>query len=396
MLGWGINLAKKYVWVAVVMAGVFGTMLALTPASDRAQMGATFGLLAALITALQAPPIRQFILRHRRGAIAVGIGAVGITPLVFFSGLSPLSFDPQVVGTATAFLTMVGSLVIFLPFMARRLERDVAALKADGWKAAAQRAPGAFSPGNEVKAVLAELSDHRGALLRVVGPWFFLFCVLPVLFMNVGYSKEFADRDRGFALMILLVLLILLLTELALLSVAMIQWARFTATRREPRLTAFPAKALWGWAWRWFICGVLFRSLDRIEPWLKAHLATATQWQLDGLLGLIGFIMLVFFSPFALVLPAVALDAADKGIVASMRGFRLVGRKYYLGAAMILAPYALATWGLGVAYDHYKGPVAAVANVGASVILLFITMIVGMTYLTRIYLRGSTTDASAI
>jgi hypothetical protein len=189
--------------------------------------------------------------------------------------------------------------------------------------------------------------------------------------------------------MILLGLVVVILLEIAFLLVATIQWTRFAATKQEPRLTAFPGKALWGWSWRWMIYGGLFRSIDRVQPWIKAHLPAAAPWQLDGLQGLIGLAALILFSPFALVLPAVALNAADRGIAASMRGFRLVGRKYYLGAALILAPYAVTSWVLGILYAAYKGPVAVVANVGASALLLFVTMIVGMTYLTRIYLRGA-------
>lgn len=381
------RLLKKYIWIGVVFAVMLAAMLALTPVSEWAQMGAIFGLMVLAIAALSVRTARRFILGHPRSITGAGIGAVAISLFVLFSALSSPSVDPEAGGTAAALLILVGSLVIALPFMAKRVEKDTAVLATEG---AAQRTSGAFSPEAEVKGILAELVEHRGALLRVVGPWFLLFCVVPLAFINVDYWKGLADGDRGAAMMILLGLVVVVLAELAFLFVAMIQWTRFAATKQEPRLTAFPGKALWGWAWRWFIYGAGFRSLDGLEPWLKEHLPAAAQWQLDGVQGLLGFVVLVLFSPFLLVLPAVALNAADKGIAASMRGFRLVGRKYYLAAALILAPYALASWGLGVLYDHHKGPAAAVTNVGASVILLFVTMIVGMTYLTRIYLRGAT------
>lgn len=377
---------KKYIWVAVVFAAVLAAMLAFTPVSEWAQMGAIFGVMMLAIVALQVTAVRRFILRHPRSTIAVGVGVVGVSLFVLFSALSSPSVDPEVGGTASAFLMLVGSLAVALPFMAKRVEKDTAV-----WKATetVQRTPGAFSPEAEVKDILAELIDQRGALLRVVGPWFLLFCVLPMVFVNVDYWKALADRDRGSAMMILLGLVVVVLAELAFVFVAMIQWTRFAATKQEPRLTAFPGKALWGWAWRWFIYGAIFRSLDQIEPWLKEQLPAAAQWQLDGLQGFIGFAALILISPFALVLPAVALDAADKGIAASMRGFRLVGRKFYLGTALILGPYAVAAWALGILSDNYKEPAAVAANVGASLILLFGTTIVGMTYLTRVYLRGT-------
>ena len=355
-------------------------------------MGAIFGLTVPLIAALQVPKARRFILRHPRSTITFGIGAVAISVLVLFCTLSSPSVDPEASGTAVALLILIGSLVISLPFMAKRAEKDVAV-----WKAteAAQRSPGTFSPEGEVRAVLEELNENRGALFRVVGPWFMLFCALPMVFINVDYWKGLADRDRGSAMMILLGFVVVVLAELAFLFVAMIQWARFAATKQEPKLTAFPGRALWGWAWRWFIYSALFRFLDRIEPWLKTQLPGAAQWQLDGLQGLIGLVAFVLFSPFALVLTAVALDAADKGIAASMRGFRLVGRKYYLGSALILTPYAVASWALGVLFDYDKGPAARAVNAEASLILFFVTTIVGMTYLTRIYLRGTAASTGA-
>jgi hypothetical protein len=377
-------LVRTYIWVAVVFAAVLGAMLAFTPTDEWAQMGAIFGLMVLAMTALQVPATRRFILRHPRGAIAVGIGVVGISLFVLFGALSSSSVDPETGGTAAAFLLFVGAFVVALPFMARRVEKDTAV-----WKAAeaAARAPGSFHPEAEVRDILAELIEHRGALLRVVGPWLLLFCILPMAFANVDYWKGLAERDRGAAMMILLGLAVLVLAEVAIMFVAMIQWTRFTATKQEPRLTAFPGKALWGWAWRWLIYGAAFRTFNQIEPWLKGQLPAAPQWQLDGLLGLAGLVALVLVSPFALVLPAVALDAADKGIAASMQGFRVVGRKFYLGAILIVAPYAVASWALGVLSDAYKPPAAVAVNVGASLILLFGTTIVGMTYLTRVYLR---------
>jgi hypothetical protein len=384
-------LFKKYIWVAVVCAAVLAAMGAFTPTSEWPQMGAILGVMVVAIAAQLVPAARRFVLGHRRSTIAVGVGAIGVALFVLFSTLSSSSVDPEVGGTAAAFLMLVGSLVIALPFMAKRMEKDTAAWKVE---AAAPRTPGAFRADAEVKDILAELIDQRGALFRVIGPWFLLFCALPMVLINVDYWKGLADQSRGMAMMILLGLVIVVIAELGFLFVAMIQWTRFVATKEEPRLAAFPGKALWGWAWRWVIYGAIIRSVDRIEPWLKEQLPDATQWQLDGVQGLIGLGALVLFSPFGLVLPAVALNAADKGISASMRGFRVVGRKFYLGAILIIGPYAVASWVLGM-LSNYKQPAVVAASVGASLILLFGTTIVGMTYLTRVYLRGATGSAIA-
>ena len=384
---------KKYIWVAVVFVAVLAVMLAFTPASEWALTGAIFGVMMLAVVAIQVVAARRFILRHPRSTIAVGVGAVGVSMFVLFSTLSSPSVDPELGGTAFTFLILVGSLVVALPLMAKRVEKDTAIWKAT--EAAAKSMSGTFNPEFEVKAIFAEMIAHRGSLLRVVGPWFLIFCLLPLVFIDLDFWKGLADRDRGTAMMILLGLLVVILAEMAFLFVAMIKWIQFVATKQEPRLIDFPGRALWGWVWRWFLFGSVFRALDGLEPWLKAQLPSAAQWQLDGVQSLLGLVVLVLFSPFALVLPAVALNAADKGMAASMQGFRLVGRKYYLAAGLILTPYALVSWGLDILYDHYKGPIAAVANFGASMILVFATMIVGMTYLTRIYLRGETAAASA-
>ncbi len=378
---------RKYIWIAVVFAAMLAAMLALTPVSEWAQMGAIFGLTVLVIAALQGPAVRRFILRHPRSIIGAGIGAVSVSLFVLFSTLSSPSVNPEAGGTAATLLILVGSLAITLPFMAKRVEKDTEVWKAT--EATAQGTPGAFSPEAEVKDILAELIDQRRALVRVIGPWFLLFCALPMVFFNVDYWTALAERDRGLAMMILLGLVVVLLAELAFLFVAIIQWTRFVATKQEPKLAAFPGKALWGWVWRWLICGAIFRSFDWIEPWLKEQLPTAAQWQLDGLLGVFGLVAFVLFSPFALVLPAVALGATDKGIAASMRGFHVVGRKFYLGSILIAAPYVVASWALGVLFDNYQEPAAVAANIGASLVLLFGTTVVGMTYLTRVYLRGA-------
>lgn len=386
----GYDLIQSYVKAAVTTAVIFGVMMALTPSGERVATGGVVGPLLAAFMVLQASSARRFVLRHRRGAIVLGTVTIGIGLFVLFSSVSSPTFDPKAAGTATGLLMLVGAFVLILPFTVQLMESLVPVANAEPPLSAAKRPRGAFRPMGEAGAALAHLSDHRGALLRVVGPWFLVCCALPTLVIMADW-KSFAERGVGSALMVLLGLNLLVLAELALLCVAMIQWTRFTAIGQEPRLTDFPGRALWGWAWRGLICAPLLGFLAQVELLAETHMPAAPQWQFDGLVGLVGFSMLVLLSPLAFVLPAVALDVPDKGIAASQGGFRLTGRKFYLGAAAILAPYALATWGLDLLHDEATTPTAtaAIGYTAISTLLLFGTAVVATTYLTQIYVRGA-------
>lgn len=370
------------------MAVIFVATMAFTPSGERAAVGGVAGPLMAALLVLQTSSARRFVLSHRRGAIVLGTVTIGIGLLVLFSSVSSPTFDPKSAGTATGLLMLAGAFVLVLPFTVQAMESFVPVANAEPPLSAAKRPRGAFSPGGEVRAVLAEISDHRVALLRVVGPWFILFCATSMLpIMDIWNDP--ADINQGLALIILLVFLDW--ASFIVLLVAMIQWARFIASKHdEPRFTAFPGRALWGWAWRLVVIGMIFQSFGQLGPWLQAQLPTAAPWQLYGLEGVAGLTLFVLISPLALILPAVALGAAEKGMAASMRGFHAVrGRVYLSVMLMIVSPYAVASWALSVLADHYKGPAALAPNAGASLVLLFGTTIVGITYLTRVYLRGT-------
>ncbi len=375
-------------WTALAIAAIFAAIVAFSPPGDRAEMGSLFALVSVIIGVQSIPAFRRLVLRHVRWTVAIGIGAILVGLLILFAPLTRPVAEMDLGASTWAFtlLLLGGVFTILMPSTMRRFEADTAA-----WKSIQGRKPepGGFHPAAEVIAILADLIGHKAALARVVGPWLLLFCLIPSLLVFGVDWKALLHRHHGLGAWVLLGFGVLIFLEIGLLLVAAIQWTRFTATRREPRLTAFPGKALWGWTWRWVVFGGLMRTFGQIEPWLKAHLPGAAPWQLDGLQSLIGFFALVLASPFALVLPAIALDAADKGTMAAMRGFRLVGRKYYLGVALILGPYAAGSWLLNSAYENFKGPAVAAVTLVAGVVLILVTVLVGMTYLTRVYLLGA-------
>ncbi|MCI3135445.1 hypothetical protein [Phenylobacterium aquaticum] len=379
---------RKSVWIFAVIAATVAAMMAFSPPGDRAEMASLFGLVLAVVSLQSIPAFRRFVLRHVRWTVAIGISAIVLGLLCFVVPLTRSVGDSDVEVSVWAFILLLlgGVLTILMPSTMRRMEANTAIWNAKGGP---KPAADGFDPVAEVTGILADLWGRKAAVARVVGPWLLLMIAIPLLLVLGGDWKALGAQRHELALAILLGFGALIVVEVALLFVAGIQWTRFTATKREPRLTAFPGKALWGWTWRWFIFGGLFQTFDRIEPWLKAHLPGATPWQLDSLQSLIGLVALVLASPFALSLPAIALNASEKGAMAWALAFRAVGRKFHIGAALILTPFALGSWLLDTAYDHFKGPVVAGVTLVAHGTLFLGTALVGLTYLTRVYLRGN-------
>ncbi|MGH6957896.1 MAG: hypothetical protein ACREEW_14615, partial [Caulobacteraceae bacterium] len=212
--------------------------------------------------------------------------------------------------------------------------------------------------------------------------------------MAAGASPNPFAGNRELAEVWLLGLLIFLIVEIGLALVAAIQWTRFVATEREPSWRDFPGKALWGWFWRWIILGVIFRATDGIEAWLKSQMAGAATWQAQGVDGLIVFAALVLASPFALGLPTVALGLTGRGAESRIRAIRVAGRKYYLGAAIILAPSFLLIWLLNLVPVR-SAPWGLLAVVGISeVFVLVATVLISLTYVTQVYLKGQAIEGA--
>lgn len=363
------------------VAGVL--VFAFAPVGERAEAVAALGLTLLFAVALIAPSVRLFAARHLRVIMVAGIGLCVASFGLMFAAPATSAADQGLPAQVPAFLFLGGAWLTILPFMARRMTTQFALMKAEPPPASA-----GFAALMEVRAAIGEVVGRKGPLLRLVGPWFLLACLAALVFVD-PYWLALLHRRRDLIYAILAGALAIVLLLLLASFVAAIQWTRFAATGQEPVLTDFPGKALWGWTWRWFIYGGIFRSLDKLHPWLLVHLPAAAPWQMAGVEALIRFAAMVMFSPFALIFPAVALSAADKGITASMRGFRLVGRKYLLGAAIILAPYSAVIWALDATSGTSQSPTEAVARVVVSTLLAFTTLIVGATYATRVYLRGA-------
>ena len=173
---------------------------------------------------------------------------------------------------------------------------------------------------------------------------------------------------------------------LSLPALAAIQWSRFVATRTAPRLTDVPARALFGFAWRYIIFGAILRFPDQLGPWMKLHVPQAAPWMISTTTSLVGLMFLALVSPWAMVLPAIALGDKDKTMVTAARRAKTLGRGYYIGALVILAPLTILSWLLDVVPAAPEGSYFGIVWILAWAAALFLTACAGMSYLTNISL----------
>ena len=94
--------------------------------------------------------------------------------------------------------------------------------------------------------------------------------------------------------------------------------------------------------------------------------------------------ILVLASPFALGLPSTSRGAAARTLA-----FGLVGRKYYLGSALILTPFFIPFFVIDLLFTEIQDARVATTIAICEVVLMVCLMIVAMTYVTRVYVRGA-------
>jgi hypothetical protein len=386
----GGNGLKSYLRIALACAVIGGLVLWLSPAAARPMILGGFAVAVALCVLIGTSAIRSFVAANTPLTYGVGVAALVLAlALVFAPTVSSAIAVDTSVATSTG-LMVVGIFALMMPRAVKRYATDVAAVERD------RALPkSGFHPIAEIDATFGQLAQSLPALIRVVGPWLILDLIA---LLPLAYARDVAAHlgdDRALASEILFGIFGLLVVHLFLLWTALIKWVRFTGSKGEMRLLDIPWKSLGGWAWRWLVYSTIFKALNEVGPFLHRQLPAASPRQLDGLEALIDFAVTVLFSSYCLAFIAVALGAADRSWIAAMRGFRLVGRKYFVSAALILAPNALLTWALGAIDVHVASPATIAASLVISNIATFITMIVGVTYCTRIYLRGAAESVSA-
>jgi hypothetical protein len=183
-------------------------------------------------------------------------------------------------------------------------------------------------------------------------------------------------------------LLIFLVVFICLPLVASIRWARYLATGERGQLFDVPLSALWGFLWRLFFAGVVFRAVNGAEPWLKSQMPGAEPWLLSALAGFISLLVLVLASPWAMIFVAVALGSPDRSMQSALRAARSTGRGIYVGMLLILAPSIFLLWLTGLLPTGSDLSLISWATWLAFALTSFLSLIVATTYLTGIYLRG--------
>ena len=384
---------RRYAWAAVVCAAMFAGVFALTPRADWTASGLTMGAVLLIMGISITPAVRKAAVRHRSETLAGGVVLIAVAILVLVGGslLSPQLGTDYIVGAFTA-LAMAGLLLMQLPRMAANMESAVETRRTLREIGASPRD---FRPLSEVRRALADIFQRKAAFARVAGPWFLAFFAPPLAFANLGFWTRLLEH-RELAPLVVLAAFILVLVAVGALLVAARQWTRCLVTDHEPAWFDLSGRDLWQWLWRCFVVVAILRGVGGVEPWLRARLSATAPLAVDALAWLALLAVLVLVSPFALHLPALALGASGGSLRARVAAFGVVGRKYYVGIAVILAPCLLMAWALEATAAFRPAPAIAMTGVLAEMILLFVTVMVAMTYVTRVYLKGAASlDAGA-
>jgi len=363
--------------VAVVVAGI----MVFAPVDDRLGVAVAVALTFAIICAAQWPPLSALILRRPQVTLAIGaLIAIGGLAAVFATVVWAPDMDQHAATAGAAIAIALGVAIGVLPRSLAvsakiKAETPISPIETAGKRQGLQEAADA----------LGLLSRERIAFVRIVGPWFLVFCLGPLAIADVAFWKGVAERHATEALS---ALLLLLLAMLCLPLIAAIQWGRFLATGKAPRTLDVPWAALWGFLWRLFFAAVILSLINGAEPWLKAHFPSAAPWMVHGLSGLFTLLVLVLASPWGMVFVAVALGAQDRSMAGSLRAARGAGRRFYLAMLLILSPMILFSWLTELAPKTSDTDFASWMIYVGWALGLFLTVIAATTYLTRIYLRS--------
>ena len=379
---------RRYVTYAIAAVAFVAIMVGFSSQAKWPETAAMTLLAVALVAGLLAPPVRRAALQRKRAFVWAGIAIMALSVGALAMTLaypSAVSVDLGA-GASVAFL-LVGSMVAWLPQMSTTMERAVQVQKSLGSGRPVPQAP--FSPAAEAGEALRAPVAQWGPFLRVVGPWLLAFCVLPLVLVVLGETANPKAIDPSQAVTVLLVFLGVILSEFLILIVAAIQWTRFVATGQEPPLARLPGRALWGWAWRLFIFGSIFRFSDKIEPWLGQRLPSAEPWLLHAASSAALLCLVVLATPFAINLTSVALGDPSRAIEARAKIFRATGRRIYAGAALVLLPYFLFAWASDTFGDQVKGTTAQSTFGYVYLIVLFLTVIAFFGYLAHLYTRAA-------
>lgn len=299
----------------------------------------------------------------------------------------PSAFNVELSADAFCALLLVGSFLIWLPYMSATTDRAVEAQKLV--RSAGPIGADRISAISEASEALSDPITQWTSFTQVVGPWFLAFCILPLLLEMLNRTAKSTPVSQGHAMLLLLALLGLILAGYLILIIVGIQWTRFVVTYRKPHPFSIPGGALWACVWRLLIFGSVFRATQGIEPWLARQLPGMAPAVLHAMSEAAVFALALLATPFALSLTAAALGASTRAAEMRMRVFRTTGRRVYLGAALVLAPFFVVAWLYDAFSAQLQGPIARMSTAYIYFIALFLTVTALAGYFGRLYAKSN-------
>jgi hypothetical protein len=245
-----------------------------------------------------------------------------------------------------------------------------------------------FSATDDASIAFRLLIHERWALARTAGPSFVLFCLLPLTFVGI---KNWNPSTTGQAQIALWLLVGFLVALFCLPLIGAIRWARYLVKGEIPSLIAIPWKPFWGVLWRLFFVGFILRFVNGSEPWLQSQLPQAPHWAVSAIAAASTLAVLVLASPRGVIFIMVAVEAKDRSLMSALRAAHSVGRRFYLGMLLILAPQAVLAWLQNFLPEAPASKAFTLVDwteYASWGFVLFLTIIAATTYLARIYIRS--------
>jgi len=371
----------------MAVAVFIAIMFAFSPRSQWPTMAVLAAVLVAVFAGLMTPTVRRAAQTRRRLFIWAGVGTLIISSGVLVAALAfPSAFNVELSADAFCTLLLVGSFLIWLPYISATTDRAVEAQKLV--RSAGPVGMDRISAISEATEALSDPLVQRTSFAQVVGPWFLAFCILPLLLELLNRTAKSTLTTQGHAMLFLLALLGLILAGYLILIIVGIQWTRFVVTYQKPHWFSISGGAVWACAWRLLVFGSMFRATRGIEPWLARQLPAAAPAVLQAMSDAAVFALALLATPFALSLTAAALGASTRAAEMRMRVFRTTGRSAYVGAALVLAPFFVIAWLYETFSAQLQGPVAQICTAYIYFTAMFLTVTALAGYFGRLYAKS--------
>lgn len=377
---------KRLLYALLVVLAVTG-IWAFAPSDQKIGLNVVLLTFFGSTALTSRPSVVRLIQRRPRATVALGVGLNGLAFAILFGSVFWFQQSDTTIIVPVVLFLMVWGICIALAPLSVRSQADALEVKAMalGW---ARGRGGLDEAIGAVRTILVELN----AFARMVGPWFALFVLVPAAVSVPLIGKDKAAIGRLVASVgawptLLIAAGVVIICLMIAPAVAATHWARYLASGKMPGVFSVPFKPLFGYTWRYILFfGVYLRLGRDADAWLRTQLTGLHPWVGAAVVLAVNFAAVVLASPFAMMLPRVALERTSTSLLDSMRAAKQVGRSFYLGALIILAPSFMAAWAFDVLPTN--NPIVSGMLLLIWPVLLFLTYLVAMTYLTRIYLRS--------